>query len=112
MKEYMGIKYLKMGEVSKLLKRGPQMIKIWYLYKKEHDNNILLPPYFTNLDARGSRFWKETDIPKLIKFRNSIEKGMLSETTVYKWGKRGENIIKNGTSYRKKRIEKEKRIKK
>ena len=104
MKMFNGDKYLKIGVVAKLLERSPLTIKIWYEYAE--NEGIELPKYLSNLDARKSRFWKESDIPELIKFRDSIEKGTMSKTTVYKWGKRGEAILKKGSAYGTKRLDK------
>lgn len=80
--------YWTIGEVAKLIGRGSQTIKNWYAWADEHDSHELLPEMFTNLDAKGTRYFKEDDIEKLEKFRDSIKYGMMADISRQKWGKR------------------------
>jgi hypothetical protein len=93
-----GQNYLKIGEVAKLLEKSAQTIKIWYEYAQE--NNVELPKYRTDLDARGTRYWKEIDVEKLKAFRDSITKGMMVGTTEKKWGEtRVNKLNQKGARY-------------
>lgn len=97
-----GEDYLKIGEVSKILNRSAQTIKIWYEYAEE--KSVDLPPYRTDLDGRGTRFWNKKDISKLEEFQESIKRGMFSDLNIKRWGKRGKTV-KN--PYRLKRFKEE-----
>jgi hypothetical protein len=88
MKVVNGVNYLSIGEVSEIVERGAQTIKNWYEFAEE--NSADLPKVFTDLDKRGTRYFKETDVPMLLDFRDHIKYGMMSSTSRKKWGKRGE----------------------
>lgn len=89
MKVIDGEKYLTIGEVSKEIGRGVVTIKNWYEYKDEYGAN--LPEMFQHFDKKGTRYFKEKDIPKLIAFRDSISYGQLAEVSRRKWGERNPN---------------------
>lgn len=101
-----GIRYVKIGEVARIVERSTQSIKLWYDYAKENPE-VDLPPYRTDLDGRGIRYWKEDDVPKLITFRDTIVRGMMSDFNVNKWGDKGKAIIRRGNQYGMKRFNKE-----
>lgn len=98
MKSINGVNYIKIGEVASRVNRSTQTVKIWYEYAQ--DNNITLPEYRTDLDGKGTRYWLESDVPKLIEFRDGLTKGMMVGTTQKKWGKkRVEELNKKGVRY-------------
>lgn len=73
-------------EVSLLIGRFPSTISMWYRWKKENpDNEVakLLPDYIQE-HPRSKRMWRESDIPKLIEFRQYIvtgRKGLMGSVT-------------------------------
>jgi hypothetical protein len=99
MKTVNGERYLKLGEVAKLLERSTQTIILWYKYQDDKGEDVGLPPVRTDLDKRGSRYWKEEDIAALVDFRDGITRGSMSDFNVKLWGKRGEEILERGTQY-------------
>jgi DNA-binding transcriptional MerR regulator len=85
--------YLTIGEVAKLIGRGAQTIKSWLDWYSEQDDetkqkNPLPEPKL--LDERGTRYFDESDIPMLEKFRDSIGYGSMAEHNRKRWGKRGD----------------------
>lgn len=91
MKRIDDVVYLTIGEVAKMIERGPQTIKNWYAWQDKEQTDIL-PSMHTDLDAKGTRYFKETDIPLLIHFRDNIKYGMMADFNRDKWGIRGQEI--------------------
>lgn len=83
-----GVTYLRIGEVAKLIDRSALTIKNWYQWAEETDNLDLLPPIYFIGEKRKIRHFREEDVPKLIKFRDSIQYGSMSEFNEKKWGDR------------------------
>lgn len=81
-KEIEGVMHLTLSDVAKEIDRTPTTIKRWYEFyekmpKEEQDTFPELP----EMMQKGNKKWyyiKEEDIPKLIKFRDSIGYGDLS----------------------------------
>ena len=48
-----------------------------------------LPPYINNIDSKHTRYWKESDIPKLIYFSENIPRGELADYNRLCWGDAG-----------------------
>lgn len=81
--------FITIGEVSKKIDRGVVTIKNWYEWAERNDKLDSLPEIRRDLDARGTRYFNEDDIPKLIEFRDNIKYGMMSDVSREKWGERG-----------------------
>lgn len=71
----------------------------WYNnqdYIKPKDTPEL--PMFEQNGKRAIRYWKEEDLPKLIKFRDWLPKGrggVMGDYSARFWGDRGERALKN-----------------
>lgn len=79
--------YLKIGEVSKLIKRTPQTIKNWYEWAELNDALDLLP-HVERVGERGIRYFRKSDMKKMHKFKNKIKYGTMSDFNQSKWGNR------------------------
>lgn len=91
-----GKKYFRISEVCEQVERSATTIaRVWYEAERYAiENNIhfpfVLPPYRQDLDKKGTKYWDEEAIKKLIKFRDSIMPGDLSfYTSQNMWGERG-----------------------
>lgn len=68
---------LKIEEVAVLIGSSCKSINNWYWFKRENPDNPyakLLPDYIQEKE-RQTRYWKESDIWKLLNFRQSIPQG-------------------------------------
>ena len=68
---------LKLEEVAVLIGSSCKSINNWYWFRRENPDNEyaqMLPDYIQE-GARQTRYWKESDIWKLIEFKNSIPQG-------------------------------------
>lgn len=87
---------LKLEEVAILVGVSFKTINTWYAFKRAHPDNEyaqLLPDYI-QAGNRQKRFWRKSDIWKLIKFRQSIPKGrngVLGDITQKYYRKQKEN---------------------
>lgn len=74
------MKGLKIEEVAVKVGVSTQTLNRWYKFKKENPNNKmskLLPAYKVAKSEKNLpiRLWKESDINKLAKFRDSVTRG-------------------------------------
>lgn len=83
--------YRTIGEVAKMISRGPQTIKNWYAWQEQEHTDIL-PQVFTDLDEKGTRYFRDEDIGLLIHFRDNIKYGMMADFNREKWGVRGQEM--------------------
>ena len=74
-----GVRYVTLGQVCAKVKRDRRVVVFWYDWWEEWLSEeeraaypYPLPPYRRDLDARHDRYWRESDIPALIKFRDAI----------------------------------------
>lgn len=70
-------KLLKLEEVAIIVGTSSKSINNWYWFKRENPDNEyaqMLPDYIQE-GARQTRYWKESDIWKLIEFKSSIPQG-------------------------------------
>lgn len=70
-------KLLKLEEVAILVGRSCITINSWYKWKRENPDHkfaYLLPDYIQSSD-RQTRYWKLTDIEKLIRFKDRVRVG-------------------------------------
>ena len=68
---------LKAVEVACLIDTSVQTLTSWYRWKElnpEHEMAQKLPDY-TRIGNKNTRFWKQSDIWKLIDFKKSIPQG-------------------------------------
>ena len=73
-----GEKLCKIEEVAVEIGRSIFTINNWYRLKRENPDNKyakLLPDYYQFEGDRQTRYWKKSDIPKLIDYRDMIPKG-------------------------------------
>lgn len=71
------VKLLRIEEVAVLIGTSCKTINSWYMFKRQSPDNKyaqMLPDYIQN-KPRQTRYWKETDIPKFLRFARSIPKG-------------------------------------
>lgn len=90
-------KLLKLEEVAILIGSSGKSINNWYWFKRENPDNEyakMLPDYVQE-GARQTRYWKESDIWKLIEFKKSIPQGrngIMGSITQKYYHKKEENI--------------------
>ena len=90
-------KLLRIEEVAVILGCSFKSINNWYWFRRENPDNEyakLLPDYIQD-GTRKTRYWKESDIPQLKKFKDSIPQGRngIMGCITQKYQKqRGENI--------------------
>ena len=68
---------LKVEEVAVTIGSSVQSINNWYRFKKQNPDNEyakLLPEYIQQSE-RMTRYWRDSDIWKLIEFKQSIPQG-------------------------------------
>ena len=68
---------LKLEEVAVLINSSGKSINNWYWFKRENPDNEyakMLPDYIQE-GGRQTRYWKESDVWKLIEFKQAIPKG-------------------------------------
>ena len=89
---------LKLEEVAVLIGSSCKSINNWYWFRRENPDNEyaqILPDYVQE-GNRQTRYWKESDIWKLIEFKKSIPQGksgvMGSITQRYCKKKEKENV--------------------
>lgn len=68
---------LRIEEVAILIGSSVQSINNWYRFKKGNPDNELckILPDFIQAGERQTRYWKSSDIWKLIEFKNTIPHG-------------------------------------
>ena len=69
--------YLTAQQVVVMLGISENTLNFWYRFKRENpDNEVaqLLPDYMKE-GEKGKRYWKRTDLNKLIKFQQTLPKG-------------------------------------
>jgi transposase-like protein len=88
--------YFTIGEVARRIGRLPQTIKNWYKWYENQDEETKekypLPKPITDLDAKGTHYFREEDVELLNAFKNSIKYGTMSDFSSTRWGKRGQEI--------------------
>lgn len=86
-----GEEFVTIGNAAKQIKRTPQTIKHWYEWAKENNHTHELPEMY-RFGSKGTRYFAQKDVKKLIKFRDAVSYGMMSDYNIKRWGKRGEEI--------------------
>lgn len=68
---------LKLEEVAILIGSSGKSINNWYWFKRENPDNeyAKLLPDFVQDGPRQTRYWKESDIWKLLEFKQAIPQG-------------------------------------
>ena len=68
---------LRLEEVAILIGSSGKSINNWYMFKKQYPDNAYakILPEFIQEGERQTRYWKESDIWRLIKFKSSIPQG-------------------------------------
>ena len=83
--------YYKIGQVAQMVDRSVLTLRWWGQWSEEQvkaGKEPLIPPPI-RVGAKGIRYYKVSDIPKIQKFAESIEYGQLAEFSRKKWGVRG-----------------------
>jgi predicted DNA-binding transcriptional regulator AlpA len=68
---------LRVEEVALLVGCAAKTINSWYQFKKLEPNNPyakMLPDY-EQATTKSTRYWKQSDIAKIVEFKNSIPHG-------------------------------------
>lgn len=98
MKNIDGQRYLTIGEVAREIGRIPQTLKNWITWYEDQPEDIKLkfplPAPVTDLDTKGTRFFKVEDLPVFQNFKDLIKYGTMAEFSVTRWGKKGQDILK------------------
>lgn len=105
------MEYLTAQQVVIMLGISENTLNFWYRFKREHPENEIaqLLPEYTKESEKSKRYWKRSDLDKLIKFQKSLPKGrngiMGGITQRYKKeepknGKKSINRSKTGTGSR------------
>lgn len=93
MKRIDGVIYVTIGEAAKVIGRGAQQIKNWYEWYEMQPDEVRqsrpLPEVLTNIDTKGTRYFREDDLHMLEAFRDSVKYGEMSAVSKKKWGYRG-----------------------
>lgn len=68
---------LKLEEVAVLIGSSFKSINNWYMFKRANPDNeyAKMLPDFIQHGARQTRYWRESDLWKLIQFKNAIPQG-------------------------------------
>ena len=78
---------IKAQELAMLLDTSVQTITVWYKWKEAHPDHELaklLPDYTRITGGRRTRYWKYSDVYKLMEFKKSLPKGrggIMGDTT-------------------------------
>ena len=99
-------KLLKVEEVALLVGCSAKTVNSWYYFKRDNPENEyakMLPEFELRPNEHNlqTRFWKQSDIWRLIQFKESIPKGrngILGNITQVTWRKKKEaqNEVKEG----------------
>lgn len=70
-------KLLRLEELAVLIKVSGQTINNWYSFKKQFPENkyAKMLPEFVQQGNRRTRYWKESDVGKILMFAHSIPIG-------------------------------------
>lgn len=68
---------LRLEEVAVMIGSSSQTINYWYRFKKAYPDNEYsqMLPNFIQDGERQTRYWKPSDIQKLVNFKNTIPHG-------------------------------------
>ena len=70
-------KLLNVQEVAVLIKSSVPTISSWYRWKRQFSDHPLaqMLPDFERHGAHRARYWRYSDIPKLLEFKSTIPQG-------------------------------------
>lgn len=92
-------KMMRLEEVAVLINVSGKTINNWYMFKKQFPDNEyaqMLPEFIQN-GNRQTRYWKESDIAKLLMFKRAIpigRKGIMGAITQKYLKKKGDTYDK------------------
>jgi hypothetical protein len=95
MKTIGNVNYMTIGEAGRVIDRSAQTIKNWYKWCEAEGLDLEkagLPVFRRDLDAKGTYYFAEPDLDKLLQFRKSIQYGQMAEFNLARWGRRGKEI--------------------
>ena len=73
-----GERMLRIEEVAVEIHSSIYSINNWYRFKRENPDNKyakLLPDFYQPEGTRQTRYWRKSDMPKLIDFKTTIPRG-------------------------------------
>lgn len=87
---------LKIEQVAVIIDSSVKTINNWYAFKKQNPKSkeAKLLPKFKQEGPRQTRYWKESDIPKLIQFKTCVKvgrNGFMGNVTQKYYHKKKEN---------------------
>lgn len=71
-------KMLRIEEVAVEIGSSIFSINLWYRFKKQNPDNKyakLLPDFYQPTGSRQTRYWRKSDIPRLLDFKTTIPHG-------------------------------------
>ena len=86
-----GESYISIGKVAELVGKSVQTIRLWSDWSDEQEEKGL-PRYIpaaVRLGVNGVRCFKESDVPKIKEFGETMKYGTLSRYNRRQWGERG-----------------------
>lgn len=90
-------------EVALIVNSSINSINNWYRFKKLNPDNeyAKLLPDFIQKGERRTRYWKQSDIDKLLEFKNKLPKGRngILGSVTQKWNKNSKLYYRKDTNY-------------
>ena len=87
-------------QVVVMLGISENTLNFWYRFKRENPDNEVaqLLPEYTKESGRAKRYWKRSDLPKLVKFQQALPKGRngIMGTTTQRYYKKEDSHGKKG----------------
>ena len=89
---------LRLEELAVLIGVSGKTINNWYMFKKKFPDNeyVKILPDFIQQGNRQTRYWKESDVAKLLMFKRSIptgRNGVMGAVTQKYLKKKNEEIV-------------------
>jgi hypothetical protein len=91
-------KYMSIGEVAKVFGHIPRTIKNWInwyeMQSEETKRKFPLPLPVTDLDTKGTWFFRVEDVQIFEQFKQAKRYGTMYDYSVTKWGEYGERLLR------------------
>jgi len=90
-------------EVALIVNSSINSINNWYRFKKQNPDNeyAKILPDFIQKGQRRTRYWKQSDIDKLLEFKSKLPKGRngILGSVTQKWNKNSRLYYRKDVSY-------------